>query len=184
MTNSRLVQFANSTGRGLAFMLASAACWLALCHGARAIGTCEGTYSGSSIHPVPSPNVVQYQPETNDQPTELGQRFIAGLQRGGVVMTGQPTTRLDIDSTLTPPSGQSRKYHGAGWAQDTPGSGASVVSSTLQLGLTLTDIQTGEIIWIASLTCTVRTNDQGRVVESIGEQLGRSIGKDFGTRRF
>ena len=93
------------TGRGVAFAVVLAACWLALCHGARALDTCEGTYSASLINPLQSPNVVLYQPETNDQPTDLGDRFIAGLQRGGVVMTGQPTTRLDVNSTVTPPTG-------------------------------------------------------------------------------
>ena len=40
------------------------------------------------------------------------------------------------------------------------------------------------MIWLASVACTIRTNDKGRVVETIGEQLGRVIGKDFETRRF
>jgi hypothetical protein len=187
MTSDRIVPCANPTSGRLALMAASVLCGLVFSHGAYALDTCKGTYSGSAIRPLQSPNVILFQPETNDQPTALGNGFIAGLQRAGVVTTGQPTTRLDIVSIVTPAqvgSSQQQRYHGAGWVADTSASAESVVSSTLQLSVILTDIKTAEIIWVASLSCKVLTNDKGRVVETIGELLGRALGKEIGITRF
>lgn len=186
MTSDRVVQCADITGGRVALTVASAACWLAVCHGALALNVCAGTYSGSAIHPYRPPIVIRFQPETNDQPTELGNGFIAGLQHGGIVTTGQPTTRLNIASVITLPrtgSGQPQRYHGA-WAEDSSASAEFVVSSTLQLSVTLTDIKTSDIFWIATLSCKVLTNDKERVVETIGELLGRAVGKDVEPTRF
>jgi hypothetical protein len=187
MTNHRVVRCANPTSGRVSLMALSVAFWLALSHGAHSLDTCKGTYSGSAIHPLQSPNVVLFRAETNEQPTPLGNGFVAGLQRAGVVTSGKPTTRLNIASIVIPAqvgSGQPQRYHGVGWAEDTSTSAESVVSSTLQLSLVLTDIKTADIIWVASLSCQVLTNDKGRVVETIGELLGRALGKDTGTIRF
>jgi hypothetical protein len=175
---------------GVTLIFGSAACLLAICHGARALDTCAGTYSGSAIHPLPSPNVVLFQPENNqpNAPTNLGDSFVTGLQRGGVVMTGEPTNRLSVISTVNPPPGitveERRQYYGGGWAQDTSASAQSVVASTLQMSATLTSIHPAQIIWVASLSCRILLNDKGRVVESIGELLGRALGKELGPTRF
>jgi hypothetical protein len=172
-------------GRGVAFMAASAACWLVFCHGAYAVETCRGVYSGSLIHPLPARNVVQYEPESNDPATltDLGMHFLTGLQRGGVMTTGRPNTRLYVVAIVTPRSGTSSRQRANDRAEDTSAS-AETVSGTLELSLTLRDIQTTDTIWVGSLSCTILTNDKMRVAETIGELLGHAVGKDFATTRF
>ena len=187
MTHETQGTTARLTGRGVAFMVATA-CWLVFCHGAFAINTCRGEYSGSLVHPIPSPNVVEFQPETNDPAalTDLGFYFLEGLQRGGLVTTGRSNTRLSLVTMVSAPKayGPDGRYHGAGWARDTSASAQSVVSATLNMALTLIDLQTHETIWVATLSCTILTDDKVSVVETIGELLGRAIGKDFEARRF
>ncbi len=184
MTDKRVPRCANTTGRGVAFSVVSVACWLALCHGAHALDTCTGSYSASLVHPLPSPNVVQLQ----NVKTEIGDRFVTGLRRAGVVTTGRPTTRLDIVSMVIPAEGivsrHPGSYHGFGWALDTSPTADSVVSSTLQVNMTLTNIQTMETNWIASLSCKILTKDKGRTVQSIGELLGRAVGKNLDPTQF
>lgn len=172
-------------GRGIAFMAASAAFWLVFCQGAYAMDTCRGVYAASLIHPLPSPNVVQYEPETNDPDTltDLGTHFLAGLRRGGVLTSGQPNTRLYVIAIVTPASGTPSEQTGAGPAEDIPAS-AETVSGTLDLTLTLRNIQTTDTIWVGTLSCTILTNDRMRVAETIGELLGRAVGKDFSTTQF
>ena len=58
------------------------------------------------------------------------------------------------------------------------------MSGTLDLTVTLRDIQTTDTNWAGSLRCTILTNDKMRVAETIGELLGRAVGKDFGTKQF
>jgi len=173
--------------RGVALMVASA-CWMAPNNCAFAIDTCRGEYSGSLIHPVPSPNVVEFQPETNDPAnlTDLGRHFLEGLQLGGIVTTGQPNTRLSLVAMVTAPRayGPDGRYHGAGWARDTSASAQSVVSATLNVTLTLTNLQNHDTIWVGSLSCAILTNDKVKVVESIGELLGHAVGKEFPTKKF
>jgi len=185
MTNVRVAQIASSAGRGVAFMV-GAACWLVFCHGAFANNVCRGEYSGSLIHPVPSLNVVQFQPETLDPVglTGLGFHFLEGLQRGGVVTTGKSKTRLSPVTMVSAPGayGPDGRYHGAGWARDTSESAQSVVSATLDMALTLIDLQTHETIWVGSLSCKILTNDKVNVVKTIGELLGRAVGKEFASK--
>jgi hypothetical protein len=169
-------------------LIVTAACWLICCHGAFAIDTCRGEYSGSLIHPLPSPNVVEFQPESNDpaELTDLGVHFLAGLQRGGLVMTGQPKTRLSLVTVVGAPvaKGPDSRYRGSDWARDTSASARSVISATLTLALTMINIQNSDTVWVGTLTCTILTNDKVRVVESLGELLGRAVGKDFPPTRF
>jgi hypothetical protein len=172
-------------GRGIAFMAASAAFWLVFCHGAFAMDTCRGAYSGSLIHPVPSPNVVQYEPENNDpaELTDLGMHFLAGLQRGGITTKGRPNTRLYVIAIVTPSSGTPSGQRRAGRAEDASDS-VDTLPGTLGLTLTLRDIQTTDTIWVGTLSCRILTNDRLRMAETIGELLGHAIGKDFATKQF
>jgi hypothetical protein len=172
-------------GRGIAFMAASAAFWLVFCHGAFAIDTCRGVYSGSLIHPLPSPNVVQYEPQSNDPDalTDLGRHFLAGLQRGGVTTSGRPNTRLYVVATVSPPSGTSSGRRKAGQAEDVSASAQST-SGILNLTLSLRNIQNADTVWVGSLSCAILTNDTLRMAETVGELLGRAIGKDFATKQF
>ena len=52
------------------------------------------------------------------------------------------------------------------------------------MALTLRDIQTTDTIWVGTLSCTILTNDKMRVAETIGELLGRAVGKEFATQQF
>src|SRR5882757_10841311 len=87
---------ANSTSRGIRFAAASAMCWLALLHGVHAAGTCTGTYSASLVHSLQSPIVVMLPNNGRPEMTDFRSRFVTGLHRGGMVTSGQPTTRLDL----------------------------------------------------------------------------------------
>lgn len=183
MMKQQGLQRAKATRRRVVFIAGAAACSLALHHGAHALNTCAGTYSASLVHPIQSPNVVQFK--SSDDPgvrSALGGRFIAGMRRAEVVTTGRPTSRLDVNAMVIPSSGivsrNPGSYHGFGWALDTSPTADSVVSSTLEASLTLTNLQTLEISWTASISCKILTNDKGRIVESIGEFLGKTLGKN------
>ncbi len=188
MTGHRVLQRANSLGRGMIFTIASAACWLALFHGAYGAGTCTGTYTAALIHPLPTPSVVMLPNIRRSGSAELASRFIAGLQRGGVVTSGQPTMRLDFTAMAIPAAGivsrNPGSYHGAGWALDTSESADPVVSSTLHVSMTLRNIQTSESSWIAALDCKILTDNKGRIVEMIGELLGGAMGKNVDRGQF
>ncbi len=182
MLNCWFLRRANSINRYMMFAVASAICGLGLIHEVRAADTCTGTYSASLIHPIKSPNVVLLPDKGRPELTELRGRLVAGLSRGGVVTSGQPSTRLDFSAMAIPAPGMVSvvpgSYHGFGWALDSSMSGDPVVASTLQVLVTLTNVQTYEISWVFTLQCTILTEDRGRVVERIGEIIGRSMGKE------
>jgi hypothetical protein len=182
MTSHRALQRANPAGRRLMLAVAST-CWLVFFHGAYGAGICPGTYTASAIHPLLSPNVVMLPNIRRSASAELGSRFIAGLQRGGVVTSGQPTMRLGFTAMAIPSSAVMSRtpgsYRGAGWALDTSESADSVMSSTLHVSMTLKNIQTSETIWVASLDCKILTENKGRLIEMIGEILGGAIGKEI-----
>jgi len=164
------------------YTVVSAICGLGLIRDVRAADTCTGTYSASLIHPIKLPNVVMLPDKGRPEMTELRSRLVAGLQRGGLVTSGQPRTRLDFSAMAIPAPGMISSvpgsYHGYGWALDSSLSGDPIVSSTLQVLVTLTDVQTFEISWVLTLQCTIKTEDRGIVVERIGEIVGRAMGKE------
>jgi hypothetical protein len=171
---------ASTIGRSIALLAA-----LVCCPAAYAIDTCRGTYSGSLIHPLPLRNVVQYEPESNDPDalTDLGMHFLAGLQRGGVVTTGQPNTRLYVMAMVTPPFAGTDRRNRTHQALHTSAA-AEMAPGTLDLTLSLRDIRTADTIWVGSLSCRILINDRLQVAESIGELLGRAVGKDFASKPF
>ncbi len=183
----RFLRGANSTSRGILFLIASAMCWLAFVHGVRAAGPCPGTYSASLVHPIQSRGVMLPdggRPALSD----LRSRFVDGLHRGGLVTAEQSTTRLGFVAMATPSPGMVSRVpgtmHGLGWALDTAPSADSVMAATLLVTVTLTNTQTSEISWVFSLECTVMTEDRGEIVERIGELIGRSAGKEVQSTRF
>ena len=164
--------------------------WMASCHAAHALDTCRGTYSGSTLAPLPAPNVVSFQSANGSgQASDLGLQFVAGLQAAGVATTGNPTTQMDLSVTLTPSSSAIAaqapgSYYGFGWAEDTSSSGSSIMSSTLHLSGNLTALQAANMVWVVDVTCTVLVDDRSRLAESIGELVGRAIGRNFGSTAF
>ena len=164
--------------------------WMTSSHAAHALDTCRGTYSGSTLSPLPAPNVVSFQPANGSgQASDLGLQFVAGLQAAGVATTGNPTTQMDLSVTLTPSSSAVAaqapgSYYGFGWAEDTSSSGSSIMSSTLHLSGNLTAVQAATMVWVVDVTCTVLVDDRSRLAESIGELVGGAIGRNFGPTPF
>ena len=173
-----------------ALAAATLTAWMASSQAAYALDTCRGIYSGSSLAPMPAPNVVSFQPANGTgQASDLGLQFVAGLQAVGVATTGNPTTQLDLSVTLTPSSSAVAaqapgSYYGFGWAEDTSSSGSSIKSSTLHLSGSLTAVQAATMVWVVDITCSVLVDDRSRLAESLGELVGRAMGRNFDSTGF
>ncbi len=178
---------ANSNRHGKMFLAAVAICWLAALPCAHAADTCTGTYSASLIHPIQSHGVMLPDIRRPDL-SDLRNRFLAGLHRGGIAASDQSTTRLGFVAIAIPaPNSVSRlpgSMRGLGWALDTEQSADSVMAATLLVSVNLTNTQTYEIGWVFTLECKIQTEDRGAVVERIGELVGRSAGKEVHPTRF
>jgi len=75
-------------------------------------------------------------------------------------------------------------YHGFGWALDRDPSADSILSATLLAVVALTNIKSYETNWVLSLECKILTEDKGRLIERLGELVGRSVGKEIQNGRF
>ena len=54
-----------------------------------------------------------------------------------------------------------------------------VIGGTLNLILTLTDLQSGAMLWTATVTCTIATSDTAALAREIGGLVGRTLGSNI-----
>jgi hypothetical protein len=157
---------------------------------ARAMPSCTGTYSATSLAPLPTPAVVQYNEGAQSAAiTAALDRFVRGLQNAGIVLTGTPTIQMNIAASVLPPANgpnagmNSDAYTGFGWAANSGPGAPPITGSTLHLTMTLTEIQTSTINWLGDLTCIIQTNNKTQLADELGAVLGRAIGQNFNDKK-
>ena len=139
---------------------------------AAALQTCHGTYTASSLGPLPSPLVVQGVTASDPDQAFGAQQLQAGMQAAGANFLGTPTVQMTLVLLNTMP------------AADIPTQGTIPLNgSTLVLSLTLANLRTYEIVWTALITCTVTTTDRAALAREIGMLIGQTLGGDFWQRR-
>lgn len=157
---------------------------------AHAAQYCTGTIGTALLHPLPSPLTVAAERQLEDTANPaLSQRFAQGLQSAGVRLGKTGNVTISLSAEVTPPNaataaptGPARTYSNFDWMSGenvTPGQHAALQGLQLTLSAQLTDNQTATISWLATINCTIQTNDAGALAEELGQEIGRTIGKGF-----
>jgi hypothetical protein len=168
---------------------------VALAPTARADSICAGNISTTVLQPVRTPITISVEtPISSDANPQLGQRFLAGVQNGGVIVApvGQGTTLLDMTFQVTPsanggagPAGGA--YRDFSWVsgEDAPGGAQwTLVGATVTASIEATDIASQSLAWIGTVKCTIKVNDAGAVAENLGTVIGRWLGRPTEGRSF
>ena len=174
----------------LAALLASA---LALAPAAHAAETCTGTIGTSLLHPLPSPLVIAAERPLQDAPNpELTQRFVAGMRAAGAELGQSGNVTASMSAEVTPPTsalatrsrGPSRTYSNFDWMMGEPGTSThpDMTGSVLMMSMQLMDNASATISWLATIQCTIQTNDAGALAEELGRAIGGAVGKGYVSR--
>jgi hypothetical protein len=159
--------------------------------GAQAAGSCKGSLATALLHALPSPLSVALQTSVdNSANPDLARQFVNGLRQVGVNVTQDGNTTLSMAVSVVPAAATPNNlvggtYKGFDWVsgQPTPGAGTTISGSSLSLSITLTDNAQSTQSWIATLQCSVQTDDSAVLAEDIGEIIGRNIGQNFDNKR-
>jgi hypothetical protein len=171
-----------------------AATAIAVAPAARAMGSCDGTWSANALRPLPDPLVVHLV-VADDSPNnlDLAARFNDGLQRAGVAVGGTPTAQLRLMVSLDGGLGETasvRVDDSFGWTGGgsgvqrqkpaesqfgRPQQGAAPV--IVQLRAELRPGANAPVAWVATLRCTRQDGDDRRLAYDIGTLLGGGLGR-------
>lgn len=151
--------------------------------------SCPGVMRASLVHPLPAQLTVSTARNINDMSTpELAFRFLQGLEQAGVAVVPQGgSATLSVAISVVAPNPAtgvvSGTYKGFEWTSGEPrmtGHGAvSIRNSRLSISAVLADDAAVTQSWIATIDCTVQTEDAGELAEYIGNTLGRMIGRNI-----
>jgi hypothetical protein len=152
--------------------------------------SCTGTYSATSLAPLPTPAVIRYNTGAQGPAiTAALDRFVGGLRNAGIVLAGTPTIQMNIAASVLPAANgpyagiSSDAYTGFGWAADSGPGSPPIAGSTLHLTMTLTEIRTATINWLGDLTCVIQTNNKTQLADELGQVMGRAIGQNFNDKK-
>ena len=162
---------------------------------AHADNVCAGNISTSVLQPLRTPVTISVEtPISSDANPQLGQRFLAGVQNGGVTVmpSGQGTTLLDMTFEVTPSANggagpRGGAYKDFSWVsgEAAPGGGQWTLSgATVSVSIEATDIASQSLAWIGTVQCTIKVNDAGAVADDLGTVIGRWLGRQANSKAF
>lgn len=136
---------------------------------------------------MPKPRTINAAaPLSGTAGPQLAARFAKGLRDAGILLS--PTNALALSMTMmvaTPPNVQgiaAGHQEGLDWTSAQPAAGDRKLrlrDSLLSMDVSLTANPSHAVAWIASVKCTVRTNDPGALAEDLGASLGRVLGRNI-----
>jgi hypothetical protein len=89
-----------------------------------------------------------------------------------------PTAKLSITTTVVPPRGAAtNQSFGFGWAADTSPRAPPIANARIVISAALTNVQPAGFAWLAMIDCTIKTNDRGLLVQDLGRNIGKMIGR-------
>lgn len=167
---------------------------------AMAAESCRGTYSATLIQPLPKPLVVGLIVR-DDSPRNLAlaAKFGAGMQHAGVSVKGAPTARLSLtvalnggmaDAAPAASSDDSFSWMGGGVQLQAPDQtrfgrpSQNVQPMTVQLRAEVRTEAGGPVVWVATLRCAMRGDDEQKLAYDIGTVIGRAMGRRVDQARF
>jgi hypothetical protein len=141
---------------------------------------CEGAVQASDLQSLPSPLVVAFAPmRTSPQAERIAAAFDAGLRAGGLTLQpdGASVLRLTFLFTTTGKDGQTHDYSDFEWAAAPGAADAPPPTLTLTAGLT----KRGEVnlMWVATLSCTVNSRDPQALAQEVGQAIGEALAKNL-----
>ncbi len=166
-----------------------------------AMPACEGTYSATSLQPLPTPVVVRADLR-NQSPANvrIADRFVSGLRNAGVSVGDPANVTLYVSTSLmggassSRGGGGERNYQEFGALEggvhfDVPAASERSRAPArspmvLFLRVELTDTHAARPSWVASLQCNVTGTDDGQLAQDIGYLVGTTIGQRVDRRRF
>ncbi len=150
----------------------------------QAANLCTGEFLTSLVHPWPA-GVAFNVPfrETSLATTARAQAFRAGLQGAGIAVDPDGRAVMHVVFSLRP----SRSAPAAAQAAEVnsdmnwrPGvtpsmTEPSLVGSSLNLTVIVSDSKAYQQIWIGSMECTIQTSDTEALARDLGGRLGQAV---------
>ncbi len=170
---------------------------VALAGAAVAMPTCEGTYSATSLRPLPEHIVVGLDIRDRSAVNmRLAERFLAGITKAGFDVGEEPNVLLHVgvsrsqrslSESNSPYMRNSRELSGLqGGIRISPPAIPNTRIGTLRsppslpplhLRVDATAKQSTRVAWTAVLQCQRIGNDDGALAEDLGRAIGNALGK-------
>jgi hypothetical protein len=165
-----------------------------------AMPTCEGTYSATSLRPLPAKIVAGLDiHDRSPEHLKLAERFLAGVRLAGVTTGPRPNVLLHINSSrveLAPDQTDGRAERpyselsglqggiqsGLPLMPDTRPAIRAPASSPLNLRVDATEGGTVPISWSATVQCRRTGTDDGALAQDLGRMIGGVLGRRVGLR--
>jgi hypothetical protein len=159
---------------------------------AEAAQTCTGSIRTGLLHPLPRPLTITASRGLDDTANpQLTQSFVDGLRRAGQQPGKTGNVSLALSAEVISASGQhiapqrsggSSSFSNFDWMNGMPSGPSgnpSLRGAQLTMSVQLTDRKTSTISWLASIKCTVQTEDPNALAQELGEIIGRNVGQNF-----
>ncbi|HTW27364.1 MAG TPA: hypothetical protein VME92_09575 [Acetobacteraceae bacterium] len=155
-----------------------------------AMRSCRGALDTSTMVVLPRHLAVslQLQPVTHTaQADQAVAAFASGLEAAGVSVDPQSTLRLSMALSIYPPTipgtnqpastGNFSDFHWMGTTASLPG--GSPLGAKLDAAVLVLDSVGAQFAWIASISCTVETDDGLALARDIGYRVGQAMGRNI-----
>jgi hypothetical protein len=185
-----------ATARNAALLAASVMAW---CGGAGAAPSCQGTYTATSLQPLPERMVVDLDIRDRSQRNlMLADRFLRGVRDASITVGQDANVLLHVSTSQLGETssgaarGAERTYSelgglaGGGMRPRLPPMPATGMRASrsapaarplLALRVDATEGKNARIVWIASLQCQMTGSDEGSVAQELGRVIGGALGK-------
>jgi hypothetical protein len=144
---------------------------------------CDGSGQASPLQNMPSPLIVAFQnTRTSAQAKQAAASFEDGLRAGGVNLQPNAPTLLHLTFLITVmgSSDLPREYTDFSWTANAASGVQPII--TVTAGLTKRGQQT--LMWVASLSCKVKTQDRNVLAQELGQVIGEMLSKQLYQKSF
>jgi hypothetical protein len=148
---------------------------------------CPGTITASSMSPIDPRAAIAFSILLRSRENlEIGESFIDGMREAGATISPDGSLALNVTFLVTEYSGSSASptlHADFAWIKrPDPPDHAAARRPTLRLTAALLKKQEGDLIWVATVECTVTTLDAHLIAHDLGVVVATYFGKQVSNK--